>query len=83
MQNTMSRNEIFYGIRNLNVIERLNIITDIWDEIKDSRELEITSEHDKQILLNRLANYKADPDSAIDWAELKKEIQDRYAEKSP
>lgn len=81
MQNMMSKSEIVYGIRKLNVIERLNIITDIWDEIKDSRELETVSESDTRILLNRLANYRENPDSAIDWADLKKEIHDRYAEK--
>ena len=82
MQNVMNKNEIVYGIRKLNVIERLNIISDIWDEIKDSRELETVPENDKRLLLNRLANYKANPDSATDWEELRQEIHDRYAEKS-
>jgi len=82
MQHVMSKSEIVYGIRNLNVIERLNIVTDIWDEIKDSRELETVSENDRRLLLNRLANYRANPDSAMDWAELRQEIHDRYAEKS-
>jgi hypothetical protein len=54
MQHIMSKNEIVYGIRNLNVIERLNIITDIWDEIKESQELEAVSEDEKILLLNRL-----------------------------
>ena len=82
MQHVMNKNEIVYGIRKLNVIERLNIITDIWDEIKDSKELETVSENDKRILLNRLATYRANPDSATDWEELRQEIHDRYAEKS-
>ncbi|QTA86361.1 Putative addiction module domain-containing protein, CHP02574 [Desulfonema magnum] len=78
----MSKNEIVYGIRRLNVIERLNIITDIWDEIKESQELEIVSEDDKRLLLSRLANYRANPESATEWAELRQEVHDRYAEKS-
>jgi len=82
MQHVMSKNEIVYGIRKLNVIERLNIITDIWDEIKESRELETISEDERRLLLNRLANYRSNPDSATDWAELRQEIYDRYAEKS-
>jgi putative addiction module component (TIGR02574 family) len=82
MPHVISKNEIVYGIRNLNVIERLNIITDIWDEIKESRELETISEEDKKLLLNRLANYRANPGSATDWSELRQEIYDRYAEKS-
>ncbi len=71
MQHMISKSEIVYGIRRLNVIERLNIISDVWDEIKDSQGLETVSEDDRRILLNRLANYRADPDSATDWAYLK------------
>jgi len=81
MQHVMSKNEIVYGIRKLDVIERLNIITDIWDEIKESRELETVSENDIRLLLSRLANYRTNPDSATEWAELRQEIYDRYAEK--
>ncbi len=80
MQHVMNKNKIVNEIRKLNVIERLNIVTDIWDEIKESQELEIISEDDKRILLNRLANYKANPDSATDWTNLKEEIYDRYVE---
>ncbi len=82
MQDVMSKNEIVYGIRRLNVIERLNIITDIWDEIKESLELETVSEDDRRLLLSRLANYRANPDSATEWGELSQEVYDRYAEKS-
>ncbi len=82
MQHIINKNEIVYGIRHLNVIERLNIITDIWDEIKESQELETVSEDDKKLLLNRLENYRANPDSATDWKELRQEIHNRYAEKS-
>ncbi len=78
----MSKNEIVQEIRRLNVIERLNIVTDIWDEIKESQELETVSEEDRILLLNRLENYRKNPDSAIDWTELRQEIRDRYAEKS-
>uniref|UniRef100_Q3AUB4 Dihydropteroate synthase n=1 Tax=Chlorobium chlorochromatii (strain CaD3) TaxID=340177 RepID=Q3AUB4_CHLCH len=80
MENLMSKNAIIYGIRKLNVVERLNIITDIWDEIKDSQELEIVSENDKKVLLDRLANYRANPEFATDWDELKQKIHDRYAD---
>ena len=82
MKNTMDKNEIIYGIRKLDVVERLGIVTDIWDEIKESRALETISEDEKRILLNRLANYRANPGSATDWTELKEEIHRRYAEES-
>ncbi|PIQ11592.1 MAG: hypothetical protein COW71_00275 [Ignavibacteriales bacterium CG18_big_fil_WC_8_21_14_2_50_31_20] len=82
MQHIMNKNEIVSEIRKLNVIERLNIVTDIWDEIKESQELEMISEDDKRILLNRLANYRANPSSATDWLNLKQEIYDRYDKQS-
>ncbi len=80
MQRTMNKNKIVSEIRKLDVIERLNIVTDIWYEIKESQELESISEDNKKILLNRLADYRANPNSATDWVNLKQEIHDRYAE---
>jgi len=82
MQDIINKNELFYEIRRLNVIERLNIVTDIWDEIKESQELTYISEEDKKLLLNRLANYRTNPDSAIDWTNLKQDIYDGYSEQS-
>jgi len=78
MQQTMNKNDLIRIIRSLGVIERLNIITDIWDEIKESQELEAVSEEEKQLLRNRLAHYKANPDSAVDWTKLRDEIYDKY-----
>ncbi len=82
MKHIMGKNEIVHEIRKLNVIERLNIVTDIWDEIKESQELVTVSEDDRRVLMNRLANYRANPEAATDWSELRQEIHDRYAEKS-
>ncbi len=77
MQHVLNKNEIVYGIRKLNVGERLSLITDIWDEIKDAREFETVSESDKKLLLNRLSNYRKNPDSASDWDDLRQEIYDK------
>ncbi len=82
MQDVINKHEIFSEIRRLNVIERLNIVTDIWDEIKESQELTSVSEEDKKLLLNRLANYRANPESATDWTALRQDIYDRYSEQS-
>ncbi|MDA3917600.1 MAG: addiction module protein [Deltaproteobacteria bacterium] len=78
----VNKNSIFSEIRKLNVIERLNIITDIWDEIKESQELTSVSEEDKKILLGRLANYRTNPESATDWTTLKQDIYDRYPDQN-
>ena len=82
MQHIMNKNEIVQEIRKLDVIERLNIVTEIWDEIKESLELEAVSEEDKKLLLARLTYYRANPETATDWVDLKQEIHERYAEKS-
>lgn len=75
---TMDKNDIVREIRKLSVIERLGIVADLWDEIKESRDLESISNEDKQILLNRLANYRENPDSATDWKILEQKVRDRY-----
>jgi putative addiction module component (TIGR02574 family) len=77
MQHVMNTSEISNEIRKLCVIERLNIITDVWDEIKESKALEPISDEEKRLLLSRLANYRANPQSATDWTELKKEVYDK------
>jgi putative addiction module component (TIGR02574 family) len=82
MPSVMPKSKIVQELRELNVIERLNIITDMWDEIKESRELELVSDEEKKLLLNRLANYRSNPGSAKDWKDLKQEVYERYDKKS-
>lgn len=82
MPTTMSRRKIISELRKFDVIERLDIITDMWDEIKESRELETISDEEKKLLMNRLANYLSNPDSAIEWATLKQEVYDKYDKKN-
>lgn len=82
MPSVMHKSKIVQQLRELNVIERLNIITDIWDEIKESRELELVSDEEKELLLNRLANYRSNPGSAKDWQDLKQEVYERYDKKN-
>lgn len=78
MHHPVDKNQITSAIRKLGVIERLDIISDIWDEIKESKELEAISEDEKKLLLGRLANYKKNPGSATDWSTLKEEIYHKY-----
>ncbi len=80
MQQRVNKRDLVHEIRRLQVIERLNLVTEIWDEIKESQELEIVVEDEKRLLMNRLAQYRANPDSATDWTDLRKEMYDRYAE---
>jgi len=78
MPAVMHKSKIVQELRELNVIERLNIIADLWDEIKESRELEFVSDEEKRLLLNRLANYRSNPGSAKDWTDLKQEVYKKY-----
>ena len=80
MQQRVNKRDLVHEIRKLQVIERLNLVTEIWDEIKESQELETVVEDEKRLLMNRLAQYRANPDSATDWTDLRKEMYDRYAE---
>ena len=55
------------------------IFADIWDEIKESKELESVSDEDKSLLLNRLAHYRTNPESATDWRDLRQGIYEKYS----
>jgi len=80
MQQTMDKTAILQNIRRLNVTERLNIITDIWDDIKDSHEMAAVSDEEKKLLLDRLAHYRANPETATDWEDLKQEVYLRHVQ---
>ncbi len=71
MPTVVNRSKIVQELRELHVLERMNIVTDVWDEIKESKELEFVSDEEKRILLNRMANYRSNPGSAAEWSDLK------------
>ena len=58
----------------LSVSERIQLVQDIWDsiaELPDSLEL---SDDQKNELRKRLEDYRANPESGIDWNDLKAEL---------
>ena len=79
MQVVINKNDLIQDIRRLNVYDRLSLLTDIWDEIKESQELEMITEKEKALLLVRLENYHLNPHSASDWKNLRQEAYDKYA----
>ena len=81
MQNIMIKNEIIGEIKKLCVAERLNIAENICEGIKESDALEPISDEEKSLLFKRLSDYRENPDSAVDWRELKKEVYGRYFHK--
>ena len=66
--------ELLAEIFRLSVSERIQLVQDIWDSIAalpDSLELE---ESQKEELRRRLQDYRANPESGIDWNDLKAEL---------
>ena len=58
----------------LSASERIQLVQDIWDsiaELPDSLEL---SDDQKNELRKRLEDYRANPESGIDWNDLKAEL---------
>ena len=51
MLQNFDKSKIASDIRKLSIMQRLDILTDIWDEIKESKELEAISAEEKRILL--------------------------------
>lgn len=74
MEQMLDKNEIVHQIRKWPPMERLNLISEIWDEIKEAKELISVSEDEKELLLDRLANFRANPESAVDWETLKRKF---------
>jgi putative addiction module component (TIGR02574 family) len=64
-------------LRKLPISERLQLVEDLWDSIaKDSPEepFPVTPELAEE-LDRRLAEFEADPDSALPWEEVKERIR--------
>lgn len=80
MQHLANKKDLLHEIRRLQVVDRLNLVIEIWDEIKESEALESVSEDEKKLLLTRLSHYKTSPESATDWIDLRKEMYDKYAD---
>nr|VFJ42763.1 MAG: hypothetical protein BECKDK2373C_GA0170839_100237 [Candidatus Kentron sp. DK] len=70
----MRKEEVPHGISGLDVFGQFNVIPDIRDRIRDAQASEVISEEERKLLLARLANYRSNPDSATDWADLKQAV---------
>jgi putative addiction module component (TIGR02574 family) len=59
------------AIRQLSIAERLDLISELWDSIRDSLEELPTPEWHRGELERRLNAADADPDGAIPWEEVR------------
>lgn len=66
----MSNVEVPAEILALPISDRIEMVTRIWDSIESNAAVEENHEH-LEILKERLAAHRADPDSGISWTELK------------
>ena len=62
----------------LSVAERIQLVEDLWDSVAaDPTNVPLT-EAQKKELRARVAEHKADPESAIPWEEVRRRLYERY-----
>lgn len=67
--------KILPEILKLSVAERILLVEAIWDSIpEEPKEYAFSAEH-KQVLNDRLEEYKKNPTEGLSWEEVKKKIQ--------
>lgn len=67
----MSQASSEFSFDNLSVAERIVLVQRIWDSIaEDEKKLEVTPEF-REELARRLQRYRANPESASSWEEVK------------
>ena len=62
----------------LSVAERIQLVEDLWDSIAADPEALPLTEEQKAELERRLAEHKADPNSAIPWSEVRERLYKKY-----
>ncbi len=60
--------------RKLSIPERLELVEDIWDSIAQDAEVFPLSDEQKAELDRRLEAHRRDPESAIPWTEVRREL---------
>jgi putative addiction module component (TIGR02574 family) len=67
----MSQSNAEFAFAHLSVAEKIVLVQRIWDSIaEDEKKLEVTPEF-REELSRRLQRYRANPDSASSWEEVK------------
>lgn len=62
----------------LSVAERLQLVEDLWDSIASQPEAFELTDPQWQEIERRLAEHRADPDSAIPWEEAQARLRQRF-----
>ena len=61
----------------LTVSERIQLVEEIWDSISTSPEVLELTDAQREELERRLAEHRENPDSAIPWEEVRKDLMSR------
>lgn len=64
-------------ILKLSVEERINLVSEIWDSIADVPEAVELSQETRELLEQRLADYRANPETWSRWNEVRDRIRRR------
>ena len=76
-QEVFMRRELLAELLQLNPTERLELIGDLWDSLEPD-DLPPLGEDQIQEMERRLAEHRADPDSAVSWEEVRAELRSRF-----
>jgi putative addiction module component (TIGR02574 family) len=68
-----------FGLSELSVAERVELVEDLWDSIADSPENLPITEAQRTELDRRLRSHEAEPDLGASWAD----VRERLARKRP
>ena len=64
-----------YNIQNLSRSERIALAEQLWDSVAENQDsIEITASQ-KEVLEDRLASYRKNPDEGSTWEEIKDEMK--------
>jgi putative addiction module component (TIGR02574 family) len=64
-------------ILKLSIEERINLVSEIWDSIAELPEAVELSQETRELLEQRLADYRANPETGSPWDEVRDRIRRR------
>jgi putative addiction module component (TIGR02574 family) len=67
------------GFDSLSVEEKIEYVQALWDAIVDSREDVPVPEWHREIIRDRLAEHRANPDAGRAWSDVRSEIEQKLS----
>jgi putative addiction module component (TIGR02574 family) len=76
-EEVLMRRELLAELLELTPTERLDLIGDLWDSL-ESADLPPLTKDQIEEMERRLAEHRANPDSALSWEEVRAELRPRF-----